>query len=287
MTLLTAGIDDLGTERQLLEGWSYFVIEKELLDEFSQRANELLNGIALDSFHGKNYKRRFKDKYLQFLKLCREYAEKSKISLLGVVLQNEKWKSQYIPFTERIIKNVYGKNDIADPDLASSAQMLTSPLFTLQHLTKSLSADYGLQIIVDSHNVTQGFGTQTIQVSNSIGSTTMTSNQLLNVIYNGYRKLQYPNSPTLIDNGISVVSDGDSFLIQAADIMGNFSLSYAKRKLGVESNTIIEKAEIFSEVFGDVFDSKDFNTDFEISETGELNLKFDGQQTLLFGRYGE
>jgi hypothetical protein len=165
--------------------------------------------------------------------------------------------------------------------------MLTSPLFTLQHLTKSLSPDYGIQIIVDSHNVTEGFGTQTIQVSNSLGSTTMTSNQLLNVIYNGYRKLQYPNSPTLIDNGVSVVSDGDSFLIQSADIMGNFSLSYAKRKLGVESKTIVEKAEIFSEVLGDVFDSKDFKTDFEISETGELNLKFDGQQKLLFGRYGE
>jgi hypothetical protein len=287
MTLLTVGIDDLGTERQLLEGWSYFVIEKELLDEFSIRANELLNGIALDSFHGKNYKRRFKDKYLQFLKLCREYAEKSKISLIGVVLQNEEWKSQYIPFTERIIKNVYGQNGIGNSDLVSSAQMLTSPLFNLQHLTKSLSAEFTLQIIVDSHNVTQGFGMQTIQVSNSIGSTIMTSNQLLNVIYNGYRKLQYPNSPTLIDNGILVISDGDSFLIQAADIMGNFSLSYVKRKLGVESNTIEEKAEIFSEVFGDVFDSKDFKTDFEISETGELNLKFDGQQTLLFGRYGE
>ena len=74
-----AGIDDLGTEKQLLEGWSYFIIEKELLDEFSEKSNELLNGIALKSFHGKNYKRRFKDKYLEFLKLCREYSEKSKI----------------------------------------------------------------------------------------------------------------------------------------------------------------------------------------------------------------
>ena len=27
--------------------------------------------------------------------------------------------------------------------------------------------------------------------------------------------------------------------------------------------------------------------DFEISETGELNLRYDGQQTLMFGRYGE
>lgn len=285
MTEIRAGIDDLGTEQQLLEGWAYFVIEKELLEEFSQKASALLEGIALDSFHGKNYKRRFKEKYLEFLKLCREYSEKSDISSIAVVLQNEKWKNQYLPFTERVIKNVYGKNDIEDSEIVTSTQKLTAPLFTLQNLTKELSSDLQMKIVVDSHKVTENFDELQIEVSNSIGSTTMSSKQLLNVVYNGYRKLQFPNSPNLMDNGVSVKPDENSFLIQAADIMGNFSLSYIKKKLGEESKTINEKAEIFSKVFGDKFDDKDFGADFKISETGEIDLKYDGQQTLKFGRY--
>ena len=285
MTEIRAGIDDLRTERQLIEGWAYFVIEKVLLEEFSQKASDLLEGIALNSFHGKNYKRRFKDKYLEFLKLCREYSEKSDISLIAVVLQNEQWKNQYLPFTERVIKNVYGKNDIEDSEIVTSTQKLTAPLFTLQNLTKELSSDLQMKIVVDSHKVTENFDDLQIEVSNSIGSTTMSSKQLLNVVYNGYRKLQFPNSPTLIDNGVSVKPDENSFLIQAADIMGNFSLSYIKKKLGEESKTINEKVEIFSEVFGDKFDDKDFGVDFKISESGEIDLQYDGQQTLKFGRY--
>jgi hypothetical protein len=285
MKQIVAGIDDLGTEKQLLEGWSYFVIEKYLLDEFSELTKELLNGIALDSFHGKNYKRRFKEKYLLFLKLCREYSEKSNISLIAVILQNKEWKNQYLSFTERVIKNVYGKNDIDNSDVIISTQMLTAPLFAIQNLTKNLSSSFQMKIVIDSHKVTENFDNLEIVVSNTIGSTTMLSKQLLVVLYNGYRKLQFPNSPTLIDDGISVKPDENSFLIQAADIMGNFSLSYIKKKLGEESKTINEKAEIFSEVFGDKFDSKDFNIDFKISESGEIDLQFDGQQTLKFGRY--
>jgi len=230
---------------------------------------------------------RFKDKYLEFLRLCREYTEKSKISLIAVVLQNEEWKNQYVPFTERVIKNVYGKNDIDDTVVVSSTQKLTAPLFTLQHLTKSLSPYYKMKVVIDSNNITGNFDELKIEVSNAIASTTMSSKQLLTVIYNEYRKLQFPNSPTLMDNGIYVKPDENSFLIQAADIMGNFSLSYIKKKLGEESKTINEKAEIFSEIFGDKFDDKNFSIDFEIAETREINLKFDGQQTLMFGRYGE
>jgi hypothetical protein len=285
MTHIIAGIDDLGTERQLLEGWSYFVIEKDLLDEFSGKANELLVGIALKSFHGKFYKRRFKENYLMLLKLCREYLEISNVSLIAVVLQNKEWKKQFVSFTERVIKNVYSKNDIDDSEIVVSAQKLTTPLFSLQNLTKNLSSDFNLKIIVDSDQLTKNFDDLEIIVSTEIGSTTISSKKILNVIYNGYRKLQFPNSPTLIENGISVKPDENSFLIQAADLMGNFCLSYVNKKLGKESNTINDKAEIFSWVFGDKFDNKDFITDFKISETGEIDLNFDGQQTLKFGKY--
>ena len=279
--MLIAGIDDLGTTTQISKGWSYFVIEEELLEEFSKEATEILSDIALTSFHGKDYKRRFKDKYLLFLKLCRKYVELSNASLASVVLQNQEWKSQYIPFCEGIIKNVYSQNSLHDEELIKSAQFLTSPLFTLQNLTKNLTSDIPMSIIVDSHNNTNNFNETEID----LGPIKMKADHILGTIYNGYRKLQFPNSPILFDNNIKVTKDDNSFVIQAADIIGNFSLSYIQKKLGHSSQTIDDKAEIFSEVFGDKFDDVNIGNDIELTETKEIKLKYDGQQNLSFGRY--
>ena len=53
MLKLVAGIDDLGTGRQRLEGWSFFVVEEHLYESFSRRSDEILRGVAINSFHGK------------------------------------------------------------------------------------------------------------------------------------------------------------------------------------------------------------------------------------------
>lgn len=279
--MLIAGIDDLGTTTQISEGWAYFVIEEELLEQFSVEANGLLTGIALDTFHGKDYKRRFKDKYLEFLKLCRKYSEQSKVSLIAVVLQNQEWKNQYIPFCQRVIRNVYEQNAIKNEELILSAQFLTSPLFTLQNLTKNLSSDIPISIIIDSHKNTSTFNNLELE----IGPVKIKANKLLGTMYNGYRKLQFPNSPELLNDTIKVTKDDNSYAIQAADIIGNFSLSYIQKKLGHSSQTIDDKAEIFSEVFGDKFNHVNLENDIELTETKEIKLKYDGQQTLSFGRY--
>lgn len=281
--MLIAGIDDLGTTTQISEGWAYFVIESELLEKFSKEAEDLLEGIALETFHGKDYKRRFKDKYLEFLRLCRKYSEESKVSLVSVVLQNQEWKNQYIPFCQRVIKNVYEQNEIKNEELILSAQFLTSPLFTLQNLTKNLSAEIPISIIIDSHKNTATFNDLELE----IGPVKIRANKLLGTMYNGYRKLQFPNSPTLFDDNIKVTKDDNSYVIQAADIIGNFSLSYIQKKLGHSSQTVDDKAEIFGEVFGDKFSHINIANDIELTETKEIKLKFDGQQTLKFGRFEE
>ena len=164
---------------------------------------------------GKEYKRRFKNNYLKFLKLCRECSEKSDISFIGVILQSMEWKNQYIPFVERVIKSVYEKNGVGDSEFITSAKMLAAPLITIQNQMKYLSSDNHIEIVIDSHRVTENFGDMKIEVSSSIGPTTISSTQLLNLFYNGYRKLQFPNSPTLIENGISVQSD-KNFLLDSS-----------------------------------------------------------------------
>jgi hypothetical protein len=283
--LLSVGIDDLATEMQLSEGWTFFLIEKELVNEFSEKAKIILDKICIDSFHGKKYKRRFKTSYLEFLELCREYSEKSSVSLISVVLQDLNWKNQYVPFTKRVIKNVLSNNDINEPEILASSQKLVAPLFSLQAQTNNLSHSFNIEILVDSDSITESFDNLSIELTKPQGSITITSKKLLSFIYNGYRNLQFPNSPTLIKEGISVKPDESSFLIQASDIIGNFCLSYIKKKLGYTSKTINQKAELFSRVFGDKFDDIDLNNVLEITSSNEIKLKFSGQQVLKFGKF--
>lgn len=279
--MLIAGIDDLGTGSQLSEGGAYFIINDNLSEQFSLEAMQILGNSALKSFHGKDYKRRFEDKYLDFLKLCRIYVEKSDISLIGVVLQNKEWKEQYRLFCERVIRNVYQQNFIHSVEVTDSSIFLSSPLFTLLHLMCNSTNEENLSILIDSHLRTKTFNSSEVEIN----SKKFKADEILSIIFKTYQEELFPNTPLLVKNKIEVVDDKSSFIIQAADIFGNFTLSYILFKLGYTSKTIIEKATIFSNVFGDFFDCVDIKDRIKITLNNEFELTYDGQEKLMFGRY--
>lgn len=70
-----------------------------------------------------------------------------------------------------------------------------------------------------------------------------------------YGKEQFPNAPEIIRDGIKVCPDENSFLVQAADIIGNFATAFAFKKLGKSSRTNDLKCSVFEEVFGDILDA--------------------------------
>jgi hypothetical protein len=96
--------------------------------------------------------------------------------------------------------------------------------------------------------------------------------------YNGYRKYLFENSPELERNGVAVVDDNKSFLIQAADVFGNFALATLFVKLGVASKPRLKKSEILDTAFGNVLKRTDYSakcrirgTDLELLSDGTLN----------------
>lgn len=277
-----AAIDDIATGTQVSSGWSYVIIDETLEAEFEEKTRPLLKGNALPKFHGKEYKKRFKQNYIDFMKIIKEYAVNSDQSLIACVLLSQGWKDQFMGFAERLAENPLKLNGIIDGSVIEPMKQLTPSLFSMQNLTKEMGVQNSIQIKVDDHNNTRGFN----QVSTKVKGLELTGEWFLTRIYNGYRKQQFPNSPVLQDKCIKVVKDEDSMLVQAADIVANFSTAYIYKKLGKTSKAINDKAEIFDEVFGDEFGNQDFFECVELVNESDLKLKIEGQQTLQFGRYG-
>ena len=68
MNKLIAGIDEVGTETQKVEGWCYFCISKTEYKNFENEVKTLLaTNSKLKSFHGKKFKMGFSNEYEQFL----------------------------------------------------------------------------------------------------------------------------------------------------------------------------------------------------------------------------
>jgi hypothetical protein len=107
------------------------------------------------------------------------------------------------------------------------------------------------------------------------------ASHLLKFFYEAYRKRQFSNSPPLTENGIKALWDEESYLIQAADVFGNFALSYVFKCLGKKSNTNDLKAKLFFEVFREQIQLFDFAPEFQI-QGNDLVKKTEGLSKMVF-----
>jgi hypothetical protein len=62
----------------------------------------------------------------------------------------------------------------------------------------------------------------------------------------------------LVPSGLEFVDSSSSFLVQASDVLGNFSVNYLMSKLGTVSKGRAMKAKIFERVFGDLLTQSQF-----------------------------
>jgi len=88
----------------------------------------------------------------------------------------------------------------------------------------------------------------------------ITAGTFLKSIYNGYAKKQFPKAPLLPDNGVTTMPDARSFLIQAADVIGNFTMAHTFVKLGRTSKSKEAKAVLIDDVFHNLIDASDWSS---------------------------
>lgn len=211
MTFL-AGIDETATETALSEGWTYFILPKEYVEDFEKAADKLVSP-KLKVFHGKKFKKEFKKEYTAFLRLTREYVEKCP-ALLAVTLNNESWKKKYVDFCYRMLEEVFKNLEIKDKDLLNTTKKFVPPLFSLQKMLNIFNLYYQIAVVIDSDDVTKKFASFTTDIKGNIFTIKNVKAEFaLQKFYNSYRQLKFPRSPELVSDGIAVLKDSKSKII--------------------------------------------------------------------------
>lgn len=281
MELLTVGIDEIATETQLSSGWCYFFIRNNEFLNMKSEVDALLKTANLRSFHAKKFKESETTYYENFLQIIRKYIQDSNPSIISSILNNPSWNDEYIRFCEKLFSEVLQTVGANHSDFINVLKRFIPPLFQLQSLTRKLEGEYEFFIEIDSDDVKERYPF----LKTKIKGYEFNSSFFLEKFLNHYQNVQFPGSPRLAKDGLQVIKDQRSILIQAADTIGNFSNAYIFYKLGNKSKKRVLKGKIFNDVFGDRFSHVDFNKEIEMVNNNDLKLKKNGAFSLTFGRY--
>jgi hypothetical protein len=270
---LLAGLDDVASETQLSEGWAFVVLTQGAA---ARLATQLQTSSGKrPHFHARKFKSVDATSYENFLKSLRTEAESSSTVVLAFTLMDLTWKDQFIPFLDNLIQKGVGSYNGVSQQAVVQLQRLFPGLATLLRMLKDVGRDYDLEVEIDNDSLTESFdGAEVV-----IDGARMPMRRVLSAVYRSYGSRIAPNAPVLLDGGIRVVSDSKSIVVQAADVLGNFAMSYAFMKLGRPSKKIRLKGEIFERVFGDLVAHVDIpamtrlvGNDLQLVEPGSLTL---------------
>lgn len=279
---LAIGLDDIATEKALSSGWSCVVLPKTEVAKFAAESQKLLPK-GMTEFHAKKFSQKKPahcQAYGDFLALLRKTAETAPGALLASTLNDQTWHADLTSSADRLVTSVFAALKITDQTIAAGAKAAAPALFTLQRLLTSFpvspAAVHLLEI--DRTTTTAHFGAQTVQVNGRA----LPATRLLATLAESYREHLFPKSPELDRSAITIVDSSTSFLVQAADVLGNFSMNYVIRNLGPTTAGRTKKAEIFESVFHDILAHTEFEKlaslsgpDFELAlkQAGALTFK--------------
>jgi|GEM_PF-895158 hypothetical protein len=290
---MIVGVDEVGTMQQKVDGWAYVLFSASVLSDFEKEACGLLNASHLDTFHAKNFTRRYDREYLHFLKLIKEYSMQSPSSLICVTLnsnvEEDSWKKEFEGFCNNLVEKIYEGIGIDSQEVKDTAKEFIGSLFQFQEVADKYQfpIDSTVKLIIDSdkkkRRLSESIAAMKVQsdLKYIFPQIMIGASHVLNLFYGKYRDRQFPHSPRLITNGIKVLWDEESYLIQAADVIGNFTLSYIFKYLGKQSKSNDLKASLYEEVFSDQINSIDFSNDLEI-DGNDLIKKTEGLTKIAF-----
>lgn len=269
-----AGVDEVGSETQVSEGWTYAILP----DIAISAIDHAVSSCNVENFHGKKFKKAQESQYETFLSAARNELLKHQNSFLTFTLLDLSWKSEFIEFSNRLVSGGLGGAGVNDSDALAIAQHLFPGLITFQRLTASSNLE-AIDIEIDSDDISKKLSLNTVLTN---GRSLPVAN-LLRWAYEAHRKQQFQGSPRLGAGGIRALSDAKSRVIQLADVFGNFALSYIFAQHGDQSKSRIIKAKIFERVFGNEIkpgpilsatrlSGKSLN-DIEIFHSGALTLR--------------
>lgn len=270
-------IDEFGTATQKAEGWTLVALPDQHASSLVAKAPGLLGG-GLTAFHGKEFTRKSEARFREFLVLLKESCRGEEGGLIACTLNDEVWQAEFTGFAERTMEGSFrGAGIVLDDAKTGMLRKVVSPLFTFQRVSARLGGNHTASIVLDEGRTTKGFNEATVDVK----GVSFTLPHLAGMLYRAYRTQQFPSSPVVPRDEIRTARDDDSFLVQAADVVGNFSSAYLFHRLGKRTKANDLKAKIFEDVFGEFgVASIDHQASVEI-EGDDLKLKSGGGYTFV------
>lgn len=241
------GIDEFGTATQRAEGWTLVSLADAPAAAFESEAAGLF-GRGLTRFHGKEFTRRHADRYRAFLVLLREACRAGASGFIACSLNDETWQEEFTTFAERVMEKSFLKAGLplADPELAMLRRVVP-PLFTYLRLAARAGDGHTAAVTLDASKLTGPFNTAAVPFQGC----EFTLPLLAGMLYRAYRRQCFPSAPDVPGDEIRTCPDEQSILVQAADVVGNFSTAYLFHRLGKRSGANDLKAGVFHDVFGD------------------------------------
>jgi hypothetical protein len=267
---LTAGVDEVASETQLSEGWTYAVLPADAV----QRIDAAVTACHVSHFHGKEFRRDHAADYETLLVAGRGELERSDTPFLTFTLLEKSWKGEFVPFGKRLISDAMQQVGVTAPGAIKIAEHLFPGLMTLQRFADNREHD-SIEVEIDSDDISKNLGDSSV----TIAGKSIETARLLAAGYEGYRRNRFPKSPQLGGAKIRALDDAQSRVIQLADVFGNFALAYVFVRLGLATSGRVAKAEILQRVFGEALKPA------SIAEAAELvgndiQLKHPGGWTL-------
>lgn len=271
------GIDEFGTATQRAEGWTIVALADGEAAALAAQAPALL-GRGLTKFHGKEFTRKSADHYRDFLALVKERCLAGPGGFIACTLNDEQWQAEFTGFADRVMAGTFLAAGVPLDEASFAAlRKVVPPLFTFLRVAAPVGGGRTASVVLDAGQATAGFNTATAAANGQ----TLTLAHLAGMLYRAYRTHRFPSAPQVVRDEIRVSPDDDSFLVQAADVVGNFSTAYLFSRLGKKSKANDLKAAIFHDVFADC-GIADFDHAAKLEVDGDdLRLKHGGAYTLL------
>lgn len=264
---VSVGVDEVASETRRVLGFTYFCLPDAYLEYFISQARSILEPSSLSAFHAKKYNgRKHTDLYLRFLELIREYSAKSLQTKALLLLLSDKFNEYAVGDLLKLVHKSCGPTGISPEDASAKAMPYLFPLVLFarssNHLGDYISASY----YFDRHS-----SYSDLKECPDSDAAPVSTGRLVEIIYNTIVRKKYPKSPSLLQDGVHVVSHHEqSFLVQAADVLGNFSLADMFVRLGLATPGRKAKSDLLREVFGDIIDNVNLGS-----------LKVEGQDLVL------
>lgn len=240
------GVDEIATETQKCDGFTFFCLPEARVNGFTKDTEAILRSAGLKAFHGKEFRPQYAEPYKEFLSLAFTYLKQSLQSFAACRLFSTQVKSELAGFCDRLVEQAIGRSLGTDHSAVPILQPYFLPLASLAALSRELAPSVQMHVEMDSHTALKDLD----QVVHEALGVQVHAATLLKGMYNGYAKKLHERTPLLPDDGVSVVGDEASVMVQAADVIGNFAMAHIFVRLGKDTPGRKAKSDALYEVLG-------------------------------------